>query len=111
MSTLSTSRLIKLTPSTRRISPIEPVQERLEKQAPVQDAAGPKKRPRLDLSDPRERKRGKSIFGLVLGTLNKAKVEDRQRNASEAVRSCLWVSAGRFADSNIIGAYRLRSAR
>ncbi|KAF7969616.1 hypothetical protein HWV62_26785 [Athelia sp. TMB] len=69
-----------------RISPIEPVQEQLQKQAPVQDASGPKKRPRLDLSDPRERKRGKSIFGLVLGTLNKAKVEDRQRNASEAAK-------------------------
>jgi hypothetical protein len=50
-------------------------------------AASTKKRPRLDLSvDPlRERKRGKSIFGIVLGTLNKAKVEDKERNASEAV--------------------------
>jgi hypothetical protein len=51
-------------------------------------ATGNKKRPRLDLNagDPRERKRGKSMFGLVLGTLNKAKVEDKERNASEAVR-------------------------
>lgn len=51
--------------------------------------AGTKKRPRLDLNagDSRERKRGKSMFGLVLGTLNKAKVEDKERNASEAVRS------------------------
>jgi hypothetical protein len=47
-----------------------------------------KKRPRLDLSaldGGRERKRGKSMFGLVLGTLNKAKIEDKERNASEAV--------------------------
>ncbi len=48
-----------------------------------------RKRPRLDLSAPvdgnRERKRGKSMFGLVLGTLNKAKIEDKERNASEAV--------------------------
>jgi hypothetical protein len=48
-----------------------------------------KKRPRLDLSAPaggRERKRGKSMFGLLVGTLNKAKIEDKERNASEAVR-------------------------
>ena len=25
------------------------------------------------------------MFGLVLGTLNKAKIEDKERNASEAV--------------------------
>jgi hypothetical protein len=25
------------------------------------------------------------MFGIVLGTLNKAKVEDKERNASEAV--------------------------
>lgn len=57
----------------------------MQQDVPPATATGPKKRPRLDLSDPRERKRGKSIFGLVLGTLNKAKVEDRERNASEAV--------------------------
>lgn len=45
-----------------------------------------RKRPRLDMNtDARERKRGKSMFGLVLGTLNKAKNEDKERNASEAV--------------------------
>lgn len=51
-----------------------------------------RKRPRLDLSalggrsdGTRERKRGKSMFGIVLGTLNKAKIEDKERNASEAV--------------------------
>lgn len=54
---------------------------------PTGPAAGNKKRPRLDLNvDPRERKRGKSMFGLVLGTLNRAKIEDKERNASEAVR-------------------------
>ncbi|ESK84642.1 pinin sdk mema domain protein [Moniliophthora roreri MCA 2997] len=48
-----------------------------------------RKRPRLDLtadSGNRERKRGKSMFGLVLGTLNKAKIEDKERNASEAAK-------------------------
>ncbi|KAK7030940.1 hypothetical protein VNI00_013887 [Paramarasmius palmivorus] len=48
-----------------------------------------RKRPRLDLTaEPgnRERKRGKSMFGLVLGTLNKAKLEDKERNASEAAK-------------------------
>jgi hypothetical protein len=50
-------------------------------------AVAPKKRPRLDLTiEPRERKRGKSMFGLLVGTLNKAKNEDEARNASEAVR-------------------------
>jgi hypothetical protein len=53
---------------------------------PTGPGTGNKKRPRLDLNvDPRERKRGKSMFGLVLGTLNKAKREDKERNASEAV--------------------------
>jgi hypothetical protein len=50
-------------------------------------ATGNKKRPRLDLNlqGGREHKRGKSMFGILLGTLNKAKVEDKERNASEAV--------------------------
>jgi len=50
-------------------------------------ATNNKKRPRLDLNveGGREKKRGKSIFGMVLGTLNKAKIEDKERNASEAV--------------------------
>ncbi|KAI0295249.1 hypothetical protein BC826DRAFT_909350 [Russula brevipes] len=34
----------------------------------------------------RERKRGKSMFGLLVGTLNKAKTEDEARNASEAAK-------------------------
>ncbi|EKM81293.1 hypothetical protein AGABI1DRAFT_84203 [Agaricus bisporus var. burnettii JB137-S8] len=61
--------------------------------AAVVDAPKPapetRKRPRLDLSaldGGRERKRGKSMFGLVLGTLNKAKIEDKERNASEAAK-------------------------
>lgn len=47
-----------------------------------------RKRPRLDVSEitgGRDRKRGKSMFGILVGTLNKAKIEDKQRNASEAV--------------------------
>ncbi|KAF5321426.1 hypothetical protein D9619_002061 [Psilocybe cf. subviscida] len=51
--------------------------------------AGERKRPRLDLSAAlggRERKRGKSMFGLLVGTLNKAKIEDKERNASEAAK-------------------------
>ena len=52
--------------------------------------AGTKKRPRLDMAvDSRERKRGKTMFGLLLGTLNKAKNEDKERNASDAVRLSL----------------------
>ncbi|KAG7091482.1 hypothetical protein E1B28_010513 [Marasmius oreades] len=48
-----------------------------------------RKRPRLNLTAEgggRERKRGKSMFGLVVGTLNKAKIEDKERNASEAAK-------------------------
>lgn len=58
---------------------------------PPKPATEQRKRPRLDLSavtgSTRERKRGKSMFGLVLGTLNQAKIEDKERNASEAVGS------------------------
>ena len=72
--------------------------------APAAMAAGNRKRPRLDLTlgagekDPenangRERKRGKSMFGLLLGTLNKAKSEDTERNKSEAVRQVVYLSS------------------
>lgn len=51
-----------------------------------------RKRPRLDLgalkaaaSGGGERRRGKSMFGVLVNTLNKAKAEDKERNASEAV--------------------------
>jgi pinin/SDK/memA protein len=61
-------------------------------QATAAAAAAPKKRPRLDLTiEPRERKRGKSMFGLLVGTLNKAKTEDEARNASEAVRGSICI--------------------
>ena len=39
--------------------------------------------------EPRERKRGKTAFGLLLGTLTKAKNEDKERNASDAVRTVI----------------------
>lgn len=55
-----------------------------------------KKRPRLDFSAAtggRERKRGKSIFGILVGTLNKAKIEDKERNASDAVGLALILNA------------------
>ena len=54
------------------------------------EAKTAKKRPRIDMAvEPRERKRGKTMFGLVLGTLTKAKNEDKERNASDAVRLSL----------------------
>ncbi|KAI0644784.1 hypothetical protein C8Q79DRAFT_1010941 [Trametes meyenii] len=57
------------------------------------DARTTKKRPRIDMAtEPRERKRGKTMFGLVLGTLTKAKNEDKERNASDA--DCLVGGAG-----------------
>ncbi|EIN06644.1 hypothetical protein PUNSTDRAFT_121786 [Punctularia strigosozonata HHB-11173 SS5] len=58
----------------------------------MQDAQAqpPRNRPKLDLSlapgGNKDRKRGKSMFGLLLGTLNKAKNEDKERNASEAAK-------------------------
>jgi len=54
---------------------------------PAAMAASNKKRPRLDLTSAAgERKRGKSMFGILVGTLNKAKIEDKERNASEAAK-------------------------
>ena len=62
-------------------------------------AVAPKKRPRLDLTiESRERKRGKSMFGLLVGTLNKAKNEDEARNASEAVRRSICIRNCTAAD-------------
>ncbi|KAM5545189.1 hypothetical protein V8D89_001300 [Ganoderma adspersum] len=55
--------------------------------APLEGSEKTKKRPRLDMAvEPRERKRGKTMFGLVLGTLTKAKNEDKERNASDAAK-------------------------
>lgn len=56
----------------------------------------PRKRPKLDLSAlmgagpgaERKRKAGKSMFGVIVGTLTKAKIEDKERSATEAVSSC-----------------------
>ncbi|TDL22971.1 hypothetical protein BD410DRAFT_787780 [Rickenella mellea] len=54
---------------------------------PAAMAANAKKRPRLDLGAAfGERKRGKSMFGVLVNTLNKAKAEDKERNASEAAK-------------------------
>ncbi|KAF8328245.1 uncharacterized protein EI90DRAFT_2974750 [Cantharellus anzutake] len=60
---------------------------------PSKKLAASRSRPRLDLSAltnvpsrTGERRKGKSIFGQVLGTLNKAKLEDKERSASEAAK-------------------------
>ncbi|KAF9558119.1 hypothetical protein CPC08DRAFT_764143 [Agrocybe pediades] len=57
---------------------------------PVQAANDTKKRPRLNLdasaAGGRERRKGRSMFGVLVGTLNKAKIEDKERNASEAAK-------------------------
>lgn len=56
-------------------------------------ATATRKRPRLDLTaGPRERKRGKTMFGLLVGTLNKAKTEGEERSATDAVRSAFFFS-------------------
>lgn len=61
--------------------------ESVEAAEPPKDIPA-KKRPRLDLNA-EPRKRGKTIFGILVGTLNKAKIEDRQRGESEAVSRLL----------------------
>lgn len=67
----------------------EPDTQMQDDSRPATDA-GPtgRKRPRLDLTalaGGAERKRGKSMFGVLVNTLNKAKAEDKERSASEAV--------------------------
>ncbi|KAF5366115.1 hypothetical protein D9757_010936 [Collybiopsis confluens] len=47
--------------------------------------APPITRPRLNRGE-RASRGGKSMFGLVLGTLNKAKIEEKERDASEAAK-------------------------
>ncbi|TFK19432.1 hypothetical protein FA15DRAFT_674450 [Coprinopsis marcescibilis] len=52
-------------------------------------ASGERRRPRLNLGAALgggERRRGKGMLALALGTLNKAKIEDKERNASEAAK-------------------------
>lgn len=73
--------------------------------APTENPHGaPRVRPKLDLtlSGGKERKRGKSMFGLLVGTLNKAKNEDKERNASEAVCGPLLTSC--LALTNVVRA-------
>ena len=69
-----------------------------------------KKRPRLDLGavpgGGRERKRGKSMFGILVGTLNKAKIEDKERNASDAVSYCRGSTLSVLSNN---GLFRLKS--
>ncbi|KAL0955520.1 hypothetical protein HGRIS_001758 [Hohenbuehelia grisea] len=67
---------------------IRPDSEELPPQTPTEPTAATRKRPRLVMGaeGERERKRGKTMFGLLLGTLNKAKIEDKERNASEAAK-------------------------
>lgn len=61
-------------------------QMQVETNEPAAVETKAKKRPRIDLAvEPRERKRGKTMFGLLVGTLNKAKDEGQARNASDAV--------------------------
>ncbi|CAE6375091.1 unnamed protein product [Rhizoctonia solani] len=45
----------------------------------------PKKRPRIDMAT-EPRKKGRSVFGMVLGTLKKAKDEDKVRASTETAR-------------------------
>ncbi|EJD08252.1 uncharacterized protein FOMMEDRAFT_74921 [Fomitiporia mediterranea MF3/22] len=62
--------------------------------APASAAAGPR-RPRLNLQalgvGGGERKRGKSMFGVLVNTLNKAKAEDKERSASEAAKKRMLI--------------------
>jgi hypothetical protein len=36
------------------------------------------------------------MFGILVGTLNKAKIEDKERNASEAVSKLFFFEPGFF---------------
>ncbi|KAF8652665.1 hypothetical protein AX16_004271 [Volvariella volvacea WC 439] len=74
----------------------EHAQQQASTDTPAPAQPPTRKRPRLDLSvlggaggdgaDGRERKRGKTMFGILVGTLNKAKIEDKERNASDAAK-------------------------
>lgn len=56
--------------------------------APAAMAAGNRKRPRLDLGAVAggQHKRGRNMFGILVGTLNKAKIEEKEKSASEAAK-------------------------
>ncbi|KAF7370702.1 Pinin-SDK-memA domain-containing protein [Mycena sanguinolenta] len=74
--------------STEDAPVAEPLSPSAPKPPPTEPAAmatANKRRPKLDLSEPQKRKRG-GMFGLLLGTLNKAKIEDKERSASEAAK-------------------------
>nr|VWO95933.1 Glutamyl-tRNA synthetase (EC [Ganoderma boninense] len=80
---MATEEPMQRTPEPAQDTPMSPSAEL----APPEGAEKTKKRPRLDMAvEPRERKRGKTMFGLVLGTLTKAKNEDKERNASDAAK-------------------------
>ncbi|KZT65423.1 hypothetical protein DAEQUDRAFT_768889 [Daedalea quercina L-15889] len=74
--------------------PVPDTDTQMDDTAQAQDAApteeptkAGRKRPRIDMApDAGQRKRGKSMFALALGTLTKAKNEDRERNQSEAAK-------------------------
>ncbi|KAJ4490095.1 hypothetical protein J3R30DRAFT_3418961 [Lentinula aciculospora] len=67
-------------------SPPTPTPETTEA-APPSPVPPPSSRPRISLSNgTRGGRGGKSMFGLVLGTLNKAKIESKEREASDAAK-------------------------
>ncbi|KZT03998.1 uncharacterized protein LAESUDRAFT_744447 [Laetiporus sulphureus 93-53] len=61
-----------------------PMMEVTQPQAPPPEEKA-RKRPRIEMGS-EQRRRGKSMFALAVGTLTKAKNEDRQRNQSEAAK-------------------------
>ena len=83
--------------------------------APSEAAPPIRKRPKLDLtgltdatgSTTRkgaggERRKGKSIFGVALGTLNKAKIEEKLRMSSEAVSLSAFIGCLGFFRVSIV---------
>lgn len=64
----------------------------------TEDNLTTRKRPRIEMaaSAQRDRKRGRSMFSLVVGTLNKARNEEGDRNSSEAVSPSVPVSPTPF---------------
>ncbi|KAI0002256.1 hypothetical protein BJV74DRAFT_45190 [Russula compacta] len=84
---MSTDEQIEVSSKDQALDTDATMQDAQPAQAVAAAPVTTKKRPRLDLTiEHRERKRGKSMFGLLVGTLNKAKTEDEARNASEAAK-------------------------